>query len=425
MTAIDRTPDAFLDAVAALLREYPEAGSQYELPLAFNTFGEAEIAAALEVLVTGPLTLSRRVEEFERRFAAVHGAPDAVFVNSGSSANLLMVATLMRDSSSGEAAIRPGDEVIVPAVTWSTSIWPIAQLGAVPVLVDVSPTTLNVTLESVEQAISPRTRGIFVTHLLGNVGPIEALRELADARGLVLFEDCCEALDASAGGRRVGTFGRMGSYSFYFSHHICTIEGGMVVVNDAEDGETLRTLRSHGWSRNLAPDRRHEVEERYPDIDPRFLFTDTGFNLRPTELQAAIGLVQLARREEFLSVRRRLASEWAGVRDRYPDHFAETAFVPGASHFAFPIVMSENARYDRQELMAFFEARGIETRPLVAGNLARQPAMSTIEHRVAGSLAGADYLHARAMYVGVPVVDRAPTHLVPEALEAFALEVAA
>ncbi len=417
--------EEFLSAVSALRAAHPEAPSRYALPLAFNTFGDDEIAAALEVLVTGPLTLSRRVEEFERRFAAAHGAPDAVYVNSGSSANLLMLATLMRGVDGSAPALAPGDEVIVPAVTWSTTIWPIAQMGAVPVLVDVSTETLNLTLESVEAAITPRTKAIFVTHLLGNVGPIEQIRVLAADRGLLLFEDCCEALDAEVDGKKVGTFGRMGSYSFYFSHHICTIEGGMVVANDAVDGETLRTLRAHGWSRNLSPDRRAAVEAAYPDIDPRFLFVDAGYNLRPTELQAAIGMVQMDRREAFLAVRRRLGAEWAAARDAYPALFETTVFALGASHFAFPIVLRDNAPATRADLMAFMEQRGIETRPLVTGNLARQPGMQVVCHRVSGALPGADALHTRAMYVGIPVTDNAPAHLVPEAIVDFAAQVGA
>ncbi len=415
--------ETFLHAAAGLRGQFPEKPSRYSLPLAFNTFGDEEIAAAMEVLVSGPLTLSHRVEAFERAFADAHGAPDAVFVNSGSSANLLMLATLARGVDGAPPVLAPGDEVIVPAVTWSTTIWPITQVGAVPVLVDVSTSTLNATIESIEQAITDRTKAIFVTHLLGNVGPIEEIRDLADSRGLTLFEDCCEALDAEVAGRRVGTFGRMGSYSFYFSHHICTIEGGMVVVRDAVDAETLRTLRAHGWSRNLSPARRAAVEADFPDIDPRFLFVDAGYNLRPTELQAAIGLVQMERRAGFLDVRRRLGAEWAAARDAHPGLFEPTVFAPGASHFAFPIVMQPDAPAARADLMAFMEARGIETRPLVAGNLARQPAMRTVQHRVSGPLAGADALHERAMYVGMPVTDDAPAHLVREAITAFAAEV--
>lgn len=416
---------AFHEAASSLRAAFPEAPSRYALPLAFNTFGDSEIAAAIEVLVTGPLTLSRRVEAFEHRFAEEHGVPDAVYVNSGSSANLLMLSTLARGIDGGSPAIGPGDEVIVPAVTWSTTIWPITQVGAVPVLVDVSPATLNMTVEAVEEAIGPRTKAIFATHLLGNPAPVEELRALAAVHGLTFFEDCCEALDAESGGRKVGTFGRMGSYSFYFSHHICTIEGGMVVVADPLDGETLRTLRAHGWSRNLSPERRAAVETAHPDIDPRFLFVEPGFNLRPTELQAAIGLVQMERRAGFLEVRRRLGAEWAAARDEHPNLFEPIEFAPGASHFAFPVLLRPDAPVSRADLMAFMESRGIETRPLVAGNLARQPGMARVDHRIAGDLTGADALHARAMYVGMPVTDDAPAHLVPEAIDAFAAEVAA
>lgn len=413
-------PREFVGAVAELRRQFPEPASAYRLPLAFNTFGDEEIAAALEVLVRGPLTLAGRVEEFERRFADAHGAADAVFVNSGSSANLLMLEVLTRAVGAKPATLIPGDEVIVPAVTWSTTVWPIVQVGAVPVLVDVSPSTLNATLDSIEEAIGPRTKAVFVTHLLGNVGPIEAIRELAMSRGLDLIEDCCEALDAIVGEEPVGSFGRMASFSFYFSHHICTIEGGMVLAQSPTDGEVLRALRAHGWSRNLSPERKRAAEDASPDVDPRFLFVDTGYNLRPTELQAAIGLVQFRRRAEFLAARRETGLLWASARERHPDVFYPTAFAEGASHFAFPIVMNKGSGKTRDELVAFFEARGIETRPLVAGNLARQPALKSVRHRVATPLTGADYLHENAMYIGVPVLGDAPVGLVSKAIEDFA-----
>lgn len=414
-----RTHPDFLSAVSALRRAHPSPESAYRHPLAENTFGDDEIAAALDVLVSGRLTIGERVTAFEQRFAREHGSAEAVFVNSGSSANLLILSALCRPNGAGQPALRPGDEVIVPAVTWPTTIWPISQVGAVPVLVDVSPETLNLTVEAVEAAISPATRAVFVTHLLGNPAPVDAIAELCGRRGLTLIEDSCEALGAEIAGQRVGTFGRLGTFSFFFSHHICTIEGGMITCQLPEDADRLRVLRAHGWSRQMSVPARTAIQAAHPEIDPRFLFIDTGYNLRPTELQAAIGLVQIGRLESFLAERRRLGTSWASRRDQH-DIFMPTVFAPGASHFAFPIVLDPSSGHRRADLIAFLENAGIETRPLVAGNLARQPAMKNVPHRIAGALEGADLLHEAAMYVGLPCLGTADESALPDALDAFA-----
>ena len=392
----------FLQAVAALRARFPEAPSPYRVPLTRNTFGDEEIAAALEALVCGPVTLGPRVLAFEREFAQAHGAPDAVFCNSGSSANLLAMAVLARpQSSTSGPLLLPGDEVVVPAVTWSTTLWPVAQVGAVPVLADVDPATLNVTVQSIERALGPRTRAVFVAHILGNPAPIDAIADLCRSRGLILIEDVCESLDAEIAGRKCGTFGRMGTFSFYFSHHMCTTEGGMVVCQDPEDGDRLRIQRAHGWTRNLPAASKARYEALHPDIDPRFLFVDTGYNLRPTDVQAAIGLVQLRRRLQFLAARRHAASVLTEARDRNADVFLPMQFAAGASHFAFPLVIRPELDATRGDLAHYLEERGIENRPLVAGNLARQPALRHVVHRIAGPLLGADLLHERAMYVGI------------------------
>ncbi len=395
-------PPAFVDAVAALRAAYPEPRSAYPLPLTTNTFGNEEIAAALDALVRGPMTLGPRVAAFEAAFAAAHGAPDAVFCNSGSSANLLALAVLARPQGPDQGpTLQPGDEVIVPAVTWSTTIWPVAQVGCVPVLADVDPATLNVTVASIERALSPKTKAVFLAHILGNPAPIAEIAELCRQRGLQLIEDVCESLDAETAGRRCGTFGRMGTFSFYFSHHICTVEGGMVVCQDPADGDRLRIQRAHGWTRNLPASSKAAWEQLNPHVDPRFLFVDMGYNLRSTDVNAAIGLVQLERRLAFLQRRREVGSAWGAVRDRHPDVYLPMQIAEGSSHFALPIVLQPGLGLGRAELAVFLEKHGVENRPLVAGNLARQPALAHVPHRIAGPLAGADVLHERAMYVGI------------------------
>jgi CDP-6-deoxy-D-xylo-4-hexulose-3-dehydrase len=425
MTTADApVPPAFLSAVRELRAAWPEPPSRYRLPLTVNTFGDEEIAAALEALVRGPMTMGPRVTAFEQRFARALGCADAVFCNSGSSANLLAMAELTRAfGRDGKPLLQPGDEVVVPAVTWSTTVWPVAQMGAIPVLADVSPETLNVTVESVERALSPRTRAVFAVHLLGNPAPVDALARLCAERGLVLLEDVCESLDAQLAGRAVGTFGRTGTFSFYFSHHICTIEGGMVACQDPQVAERLRILRAHGWTRHMSRAGRQQAEAASPEIDPRFLFVDLGYNLRGTDVQAAIGLVQFERRAGFLSRRREVAAAWASVRDELERIFTPIHFSPGASHFALPLILRPGTPATRATLCAWLEDRGVETRPLVAGNLARQPALSRVPHRVAGPLPGADLIHEQGLYVGIhPGLGDNEVAFLADALRSFAKE---
>jgi len=418
-------PEPFVQAVRNLLLKHPQGASPYRLPLSVNTFGELEIAAALEALVRGPMTMGPRVREFETRFAASLGRAHAVFCNSGSSANLLAFTALTRGAGPhGRPLLERGDEVIVPAVTWATTVWPIAQVGAVPVLADVSPDTLNLTVESVERAFSPRTRAVFVAHTLGNPAPLDELSALCARRGVVLLEDVCEALDAEISGCKAGTAGRLATFSFYFSHHISTIEGGMIVCSKDEDADHLRVLRAHGWTRQMSEGRRREAERAHPHIDPRFLFVDVGYNLRGTDVQAAIGLVQLARRGPFVERRRQVAAAWSLAVQRHDRLFAPVRFAPGASPFAFPIVVRPSARVERRRVVEFLETEGIETRPLVAGNLARQPALALVPHRVSGPLPGADLLHERAIYVGIhPLLTDHQIATLPEALDVLAREV--
>jgi CDP-6-deoxy-D-xylo-4-hexulose-3-dehydrase len=419
-------PD-FLQAVRELRARFPEPASPYRLPLTSNTFGDEEVAAALEALVRGPMTMGPRVAEFERAFAESHGVADAVFCNSGSSANLLAMSVLARPQHDGTASappacLQPGDEVVVPAVTWSTTLWPVAQMGAVPVLADVDPASLNVTIDSVARAVGPKTRGVFVAHILGNAAPMHELAAFCRERGLFLVEDVCESLDAATDdGKLCGTFGRFGTFSFYFSHHLCTTEGGMVVCQDPADGDRLRIQRAHGWTRNLPPASKARYEALHPDIDPRFLFLDSGYNLRGTDVQAAIGLQQLLRRAQFLERRRAVGRQWSAARDRHPDVFVPMQFGPLASHFAFPLVLQPASGIGRRKLADFLEKAGIENRPLVAGNLARQPALRHVAHRVAGPLDGANLLHDFAMYVGIhPNVSDADSQRMVEMIDAFA-----
>lgn len=368
-----------------------------------STFDDEEIEAACAVLRSGYVTMGRLCSEFESAFARYFGVRNALFVNSGSSANLLAMFALANHDvplRGGKRRLSPGDEVIVPAVTWSTTIWPIVQAGGVPVVVDSDPATLQMDVDAVKGAISERTVAICPVHVLGNSVPMQPLIDLASEHGLWLIEDTCEALGTRQSGRFAGTFGDLATFSFFYSHHITTIEGGMITTGDDGMAELLRCLRAHGWSRQL--ENRKGVEEKYPDIDPQYLFINTGFNLRPTEVNAAFGLRQLPKLERFNRRRVEIAETWI---DAFRGLTADGLLLPmkatestDSTWFGFPVLCAD--RSTRDALKAHLGGHGIETRPIICGNMARQPAFRHVKHRIAGSLAGADAVMDRGIYWG-------------------------
>ncbi|MCH7929865.1 MAG: DegT/DnrJ/EryC1/StrS family aminotransferase, partial [Proteobacteria bacterium] len=256
------------------------------------------------------------VKAFEEAFSALLGAEHAVMVNSGSSANLLAMSALTNPQRSNR--LHTGDSVAVPAVCWSTSLWPIIQMGLRPVLVDIDPETLNLSIPDFERAISERgIKAIMMVHTLGNSTELGEFLDLVERHGLFLIEDTCESLGSTIDGKYLGTIGDFGTFSFYFSHHMTTIEGGMVLAKTTEDVDLLRALRSHGWSREQS--RRSEMELENPDIDPRFLFVIVGYNLRPMEIQAAFGLEQLSRLSTMNESRRENVKRIRNAFIEHPD----------------------------------------------------------------------------------------------------------
>jgi CDP-6-deoxy-D-xylo-4-hexulose-3-dehydrase len=367
-------------------------------PLSMPLYGAEEVSAAMEALLSQQVTMGERVRAFESEFAAFMGSKHAVMVNSGSSANLLAMAVAA--SNAVPNGLRPGDEVIVPAVTWSTTIAPILQLGCVPVFVDIDASTLNLRPEDLERAWSARTRGIFVVHLLGNPVAMNAVMEFARERNMWVLEDTCESLGSQIDGRRVGSFGDLGTFSFYFSHHITTVEGGMLVTDDDALADLARSMRAHGWTRDMST--RAEIEAANPWIDPRFLFVHLGYNLRPMEVQAAFGLVQLERLEDFNDHRRRnarwLIEQLAELERSGALQFVAEQDGGRSTWFGFTVLARDAAT--RTELSRHLEERGIETRAIVAGNLAVQPAFRDAPHRTVGSLANATAISQRGLFVG-------------------------
>lgn len=377
-----------------------------------------EVQAALEVLNSRQVTSGSKVREFERAFAA----PDhGIMVNSGSSANLLAIAALCNPMCPD--GLRPGDEVIVSALSWSTTVWPLVQHGLVPVIVDIDPDTLCIDPNEVERAIGPRTRAVMPVHVYGNPCDFGGLRGIMPKGDGWLIEDCCEALGATWGGRPVGTFGDIGTFSFYFSHHMTTLEGGLCVAETQQIADLMRILRAHGWTRDLDDDSAYR--EAYPDIDPRFLFVNAGYNLRATEVAAAMGLVQLGKLPGFVEKRREAAARLKAIIGPHARFFRTQQETPGgrASWFGFPLVIEGAASFGAGLVRKYFEENGIETRPLICGNIARQPGMKLWPHRVVGDLKHAD--HVMRDGFSIPChqdVDEAACAYVADVLDRFLAE---
>jgi CDP-4-dehydro-6-deoxyglucose reductase, E1 len=281
------------------------------------TFGSSEIVAAVDVLLSTRVTMGPKVRAFEQEFAEAFKFSHGITNNSGSSANLLAVAALANVSTKNR--LMPGDEVIVPALCWSTTVWPLVQHGLVPVIVDIDPATFNIDPTEVERAIGPRTRAIMPVHVYGNPCDMAGLTDICRKHDLLLIEDCCEALGAYYDGTPVGKFGAVGTFSFYFSHHMTTLEGGICVTESFELAELIRMLRAHGWVRELREPQPYY--EKHPDIDRRFLFVNQGYNLRLTELQAAFGSVQLPKLAAFVETRRHNTSEWQKDLAKWSNYF--------------------------------------------------------------------------------------------------------
>lgn len=364
----------------------------YRYGLSSDSFGNDEIEAAISVLKSGRYTMGERVAQFEKEFAAWVGMKHAVMVNSGSSANLITIAALMNPYHPEDRKLSPGDEVLVPALAWSTTVWSLAQLGLVPVYVDIDADTLAISLDSAKKSLSPKTKGMFLIQVLGQAAPMDKYAAFCKEYGLVLIEDCCESFGAFFDGAHVGSFGEAATYSHYFSHHLTTIEGGTIATNSDRLADDLRAQRSHGWIRDRSDEA--QIKKDNPDIDGRFLFATTGFNVRPTDIQGAIGSVQLRRADSLLKGRDACARAIIDFAQRYTpwitvvgaDHLAPLNVTRSArrhSWMAIPFLLKESAPKSLREVRKTFESCGVETRPIIAGNLAKHPASKRIHARSA------------------------------------------
>jgi CDP-6-deoxy-D-xylo-4-hexulose-3-dehydrase len=366
--------------------------------------------ALVDAALDGWLTTGRFNDQFERLIAARIGVKRALTTNSGSSANLLALSALTSPLL-GARALKPGDEVITAAAGFPTTINPILQNGLVPVFVDSSLPGYNPTAEAVEAAIGPHTRAVMLAHALGNPFDAAALRELADRRGLWLIEDCCDAFGSLLHGRSVGGFGHVGTLSFYPAHHITTGEGGAVFTDDPLLARAIESFRDWGRDCYCAPGRDNTCGKRFDwqlgdlpcGYDHKYIYAHAGYNLKMTDMQAALGVAQMARLDEFVAARRanfahltermRACEEFLILPEATPDS------VP--SWFGFLLTLRETAPCSRVDLLRYLDQHKIGTRLLFAGNVTRQPYMKGRQYRVVGDLATANAITERSFWIGV------------------------
>ena len=368
------------------------------IPLTVPTYGAEEVEEALDSLLSTWVSMGKKVKRFEEMFSEYLGSKHAVMVNSGSSANLLALSVLTNPILKDR--IEPGSEIITPAVTWATTVYPIANVGCVPVLVDVDLETYNIDPEEAKKAVGPKTAAIMPVHLLGGPCEIDKIQSLADEHDLFLIEDACESTGAEIHGQKVGTLGDMGTFSFYMSHHISTIEGGMIVTDDDELFEYLKAMRAFGWIRDL--ENANSYSRENAGIDPRFLFVTRGYNLRPTEIQGAFGVHQIGKLDKFIESRRKNAAYWNKRLNSYRDTLILPRETPGTRHvfLGYPITIRPEAPLRREPMVSFLEKKGIETRPVMAGNMAEQPVMRKMHHRVSGKLTNSEIIMRRSFFFG-------------------------
>lgn len=416
-----------MDSELAKLREeiYAKVTEYYEKAHADQSFtpGESRVQYAgrvydgremvnmVEAVLEFWLTAGRHAEEFEKRLGRFIGAREVIPVNSGSSANLVAMTALC--SPQFKNRLHPGDEVITPSVTFPTTLAPIIQNRLIPVLVDAEMGTYNIDVDQLEAALSPRTRALFITHTLGNPIAMDRVVEFAKAHRLLLIEDTCDALGSKYDGQSVGTFGHLATLSFYPAHHITMGEGGAVYTNSRRLARIARTIRDWGrdcWCGYENPvdgqcgirfEREIEGMEGY--YDHRYYFTEIGYNLKLTDVQAAMGLAQLDKLPGFVAARKRnFAQLYEGMK-QWEEFFILPRWLPKAdpSWFAFPITVRGAAPFDRTTLTHYLERRKVETRMLFAGNILKQPGYRNIERRVIGSLPVSDQVMRSTFFVGV------------------------
>ncbi len=360
-----------------------------------NSFSNEDILKASQVLFSKKITMGKITKIFEKKFAKFIGSKYALMVNSGSSANLLAMFALINPLK--KKFLKPGDECLIPALCWSTSLWPIVQAGLKPKFVDVDPMTLNISIKDLKKKINKKTKAIMSVHVLGNTTNMNELNKVIKKNNLFLIEDTCESLGSKYDKKYLGTFGDFGTYSFYYSHQITAGEGGMVVCNDRKNYEILHSLRAHGWDRGLKNKKKN------------FNFINSGFNLRPTDVCAAIGLNQFKRLSEFKRIRSRNRMKIIKRLKNSKNWNNQFTFIgPNKklepSWFGLPILINKVYLKRKKKFISYLNKNGIETRPIISGNFLNQPSIKLYKINSKNErFKGAQEIEDRGFFIGIHI----------------------
>jgi CDP-6-deoxy-D-xylo-4-hexulose-3-dehydrase len=363
--------------------------------LSSTSWGQEEIDALQRVIHSGRYTMGEQVRLFEEAFAAKFGMKHAVMMNSGSSANLVGVAALAYRSS---RPLQRGDEVIVPAISWATSYHPLQQYGLRLRFVDVELETLNMDVSLLEEALTPRTRMLMAVSILGNPAALDVMRAFCDKHGLILFEDNCESMGARLNGQPCGTFGDVNTFSTFFSHHISTMEGGLLLTNDTEIDHLARAIRNHGWARDLPSDSKLGTRHNDPFFEA-YRFVLPGYNVRPLEMAAAVGREQLKKLDGMLAIRRANAALFVKLFQD-DSRFIIQRENGESSWFSFTIILNPSAGMDRAKVMADLRDAQIEFRMITGGCFPQHEAIKYFDYDIVGGIERATMAHTRGFFVG-------------------------
>lgn len=364
-------------------------------PLAISTWDEKELEAIQSVIDKDIFTMGDSVKQFEYDFSKFLDKKYCVMTSSGSTANLIATAALFYTKS---PMLKRGDEVIVPAVSWSTTYFPLQQYGLKLKFVDIDLETLNYDLDALALAISDETKMIMVVNLLGNPNDFDKIDNIIADRNIFILEDNCESMGAEYKGKQAGTFGVMGTFSTFFSHHMATMEGGFVATDDEELYHVLLSLRAHGWTRNLPKE--NKVCTKSDDwFEESFRFVLPGYNVRPVEMSGAIGVEQLKKLPSFLEQRRKNAKQFVELFKDHPDFIIQKD-IDNSSWFGFSLIVKPTSKLKRKDIIKKLQENNIDCRPIVTGNFARNEVMQYFEYEIHDELINADYLHENGFFLG-------------------------
>ena len=375
--------------------------NKFFYPLLENPYRKKDLNAAIKIINTGKITIGKTTHKFEKTFERKLNLKNVLMVNSGSSANLLAIQCLINPYRKDK--LKPGDKVLIPSLCWSTSLWPIIQSGLKPVFVDIDIKTLNIDLNDLKKKITKKTKALMLVHVLGNSTNMTELTKILKRKKIFLIEDTCESLGAKYKNKYLGTYGHFSTFSFYSSHQISSGEGGAIACQSKDDYEIIKSLRSHGWSRGLKKEK--SIARKYKNLDKRFIFYNSGFNLRPTDISASIGLSQLHDLHKLNNLRTinrnnliRIFKKNKKIKNNFI--FIEKNKFVKPSWFGIPILIKDKKK--RNKFIFNIEKRGIETRPIISGNFLRQPAVKKYKINQIGNFKNSDLVNNSGFFLGLP-----------------------